>query len=651
METFATLAADLAWLAVWLGAGLLPGVACCSALSARGTSRSGLWPNPELAVFFALCAGFALQVLVLIALGLAGLLRPLPILLSFAALAACSLVYLVRMPEAWQEFARCFRLPGVEWLQVAPILLLILPWVLRPLVPAGGSDSLTYHLPYARFYLDQGGLAVDETLRFPLHTHNINLLYSVAVIRPGTTLAQLLHAGMGWLSMLGVYGMARHWRGWPTALLAAWGTLLFGEFINSFSAAFVDNGAMLYVTAAFLALALWSEGGARSLLWCAALFAGTAMGTKYFGALFTVPLGLWVLWRSRNLGLTIRFAVAVSAVGLFWYLRSWWISGNPVHPFASDIFGYWLRTPEELAATMLELSGHGIDKTWLNFLVLPERMLSESGRFHGSITFGGVLVGAFMLGCLLPWQRPAVRWLQVTCFAWLAFWFFSAQVIRYVMMVLPLMSLSAAMAWSGLFIRLFGWVEPGSARPKPGSGGFEPGAPVTPIVALNSLLLVFVLAGMTGFALRWLYMDLYRVPLMPETRETYLLTTQPSYAMALAADADPRIGKGPVLQIRMAEFPWFFHGTVYGDWVGAHAFSRYGHVGPSGNWEINDAATLYHQIAGTDIKAVVMNKVPEVQFRPQEINSYRTHFEFIKETGNAVLMIPLPDEKAPDPAR
>ncbi|HUF80068.1 MAG TPA: hypothetical protein VMN03_02950 [Burkholderiales bacterium] len=640
METNATLAADVAWLAVWLGASFLSGVACCSVMSARATLRGGLWPNPELAAFFALCAGLALQVLVLIALALVGLLRPVPILLAFVGLAACSLVYLVRIRTAWEDFAACFRLPGAEWLKVVPIVLLILPWVLRPLGPAGGSDSLAYHLPYARFYLEQGGLAVDETLRFPLHTHNINLLYSVAMIRPGATLAQLLHAAMGWLAMLGVYGMARHWRGWPAAVLAAGGMLLLGEFIYSFSAAFVDNGAMVFVTAAFLALVLWSEGGARGLVWCAALFAGTAMGTKYLGAMFTVPLGLLVLWHSRSLGLTIRFALAVAVVGLFWYLRSWWISGNPVHPFAGNVFGYWLWTPDELVGQMLELGGHGVAKTWQNFLLLPERLFSERASFNGSTTFGGLLIGAFMLGCLLlPWQRPAVRWLQLSVFAWLAFWFSSAQVIRYLMLAIPLMSLSAAMAWSGLFMRLLSRRDPDS------------GAPVARLVAFNSIALVFVLSGLIAFAVRWLAIDLQRVPLTAEAREAFVLRTQPSYSVALAAEADPRIGKGPVLQFRLPEFRYFFRGKVYGDWMGPHSFSRYGHVGPSNYWEINDSATLYRQVVGTDIRAVVMNKVPDHQFRPQEIASYRAHFEIIEETEGAVLMIPLPVETSPGPVQ
>lgn len=621
MGTLLTLAVDCAWLAIWIGACALLGAACWVALAERERHGAALWPNPELALFFSIGTGLALHVLLLIALAVSQLLRPLPILLALGTLTACSAAFLVLRPARWKAIAASFHLPLSGWLQVLLVLLLILRWLLHPLAPPDGSDALTYHLPYARFYLEQGGLAVDQTLRFPLHTHNVNLLYATALIRPGATLAQLLHAAMGLLALLGVYGIARHWRGWPTALLAASGMLLLGEFRISFSTAYVDNGVVLYLTAAFLALALWSEGGPRQLLWWAALFAGTAMGTKYFGALFTVPLGLMVLYFSRDLKLTARFALLVSVVGLFWYVRSWLISGNPVHPFAGGLFGYYGWTPDELSLQMRELRQHGVDKTWPNFLLLPLKLFSEWRSFSDSPGQGGILIAAFMSSCLLiRWQRPAVRVLQLTCLAWLLFWFWSSQVIRYLMLVTPLMSLAAAMAWMGLADRL--------RRVPSAQASLKP-------------LLAFVVA-FAGYCFYAIERDLSRFPLFEKPREDYVLRTQPSYELALAAAADARIGTGPVMQFMLPEFRYFYTGTVYGDWMGEHAYHRYGHARPSADWEIDESATLHGKVVAAGIRAVVMNKGPVIQFSPQEIPTYREHFDFVLETDRAVLMIPKP---------
>ena len=637
MQSLLTLVIDLAWLAAWLAGSAAFGLACWVALAPRVEAVREYWPNPELAVFFATATGLALHILLLLALALLHLLRPLPMLALFAAVTAASATYLAATAAGRQVLAATFRRSWGEWLPVLPGVFLLLRWVLRPLTPAGGSDALTYHLPYARFYLEHGALVVDETLRFPLHTHNVNLLFAAALIRPDATVAQGIHAALGLLAVLGVYGLARHWRGWPTAVAAAIGMLFVSEFRFSFTTAFVDNGVVLYVTAAFVALALWSENGPRNLLWWAALFAGTAMGTKYFGALFTLPLGLLVLWSSRSLGLTIRFALAVSAFGLFWYLRSWWISGNPIHPFAGALFGHWLWSPDELVNQMQELKQYGVPRTWLNFLLLPVRLFTESARFNGAPGNAGLLVGAFLLSCLwLPWQRPVVRAMQLTGLAWLLFWFWSSQIIRYLMLVVPLMSLSAAVAWAGLTDRL--------RRP----GGARPDAPRSSGDGASQVLRIFVLITAT-YCVLGIAGDLRKVPLLDHSRAHWLREMQPAWELGSAAAADPRIGDGPLLQFMLPEIRWFYGGTVYGDWMGPWAYQRFGHIGPDGDWEIDPPATLHAKMTAAGIRAALVNKRRVEQFNVRDLPGYGSHFEFVLETDHGALLLPRPDRATVTP--
>ncbi len=63
------------------------------------------------------------------------------------------------------------------------------------------------------------------------------------------------------------------------------------------------------------------------------------------------------------------------------------------------------------------------------------------------------------------------------------------------------------------------------------------------------------------------------------------------------------------------------------------------HIGPTGYWEIDGSETLYLKVMGKGIKAVAMHKHPDV-FWPQDIASYRDHFEIVLETADGVLMIP-----------
>jgi hypothetical protein len=629
-EVLSLISTHYAWLGLWLASAFLTGLALQSAMLDFNRAQSP-WPNAELAVFFGLTGGLAVQILLLIALAVSGQLNPVAIALGNVLLCGSSIGLLRQRPACLLALKTNFHLPRKEWLAVLPIVLIIGAWIIRPLGPAAGSDPLTYHLPYARFYLEQGGLAVNDTLRFPLHTHNINLLYAVALLKPGPVLAQMLHASMGWLSLLGVYGAARAWRGWPTAIAVVFAVLLLDEFIFSFSAAFVDNGLMLFTTAAFLAMTRWQEGQDRGWLWFAALCAGTAMGTKYLGLWFTAPLGLWVLWQSRSLNLSVRFAMLVSAVGLFWYLRSWWLVGNPLHPFAGELFGYSIWTASDLQGQMSELASHGLEKTWLNLLFLPFKMFSEWHRFNGATGNAGLLVGLFMLSCLLlPWQRPVLRPLHLVCLAYLLFWFWTSQVIRYLMIILPLMSVCTMVLWVDL---VSGLLATFAARRKAGKLG-KLNSHAESIALALSLLVVGYLATQR------VYRDLQWIPLSPESQHQALLSSQPAYAPALAALADERIAKGPILQFQLAEIRWFFPGAVYGDWMGRYPFQNFAHIGPSQHWEINHGEVLVEQVKSIGAVAVVFSKVPGIQFRPQALDSYLKDFEIVAESDSAILMVP-----------
>ncbi|MDZ4730819.1 MAG: phospholipid carrier-dependent glycosyltransferase [Xanthomonadales bacterium] len=617
------------WLAVWLSSALVTGLALQSVLLDFSQPRSqpqaqvqSPWPNAELAVFFGISGGLAVQILLLIALAVSGQLNPVAIGLSSALLLGASAWFLWQQPACLAALRSNFDLPFWEWLAILPILLIIGAWLVRPLGPAAGSDSLTYHLPYARFYLEQGGLTLNDTLRYPLHTHNINLLYAVALLKPGPALAQMLHASLGWLSLLGIYGAARAWRGWPTAIAGVVAVLLLDEFVYSFSAAFVDNGLMLFTTAAFLAMTRWQEGQGqeghdRGWLWFAAICAGTAMGTKYLGAWFTVPLGLWVLWQSRSLNLSVRFALLVSAVGLFWYLRSWWLVGNPVHPFAGDLFGYSIWSASDLQGQMTELASHGLDKTWLNLLLLPFKMFSEWHRFNGSVGNAGFLIGLFMASCvLLPWQKPVLKPVHLICLAYLLFWFWTSQVIRYLMIILPLMSLCTMVLWAECISRL----------PRL-------------YVRLGSSSLVLALLILSGLSAQRIYRDMQWIPLTPQGQHKALLNSQPAYAVAIAAMADERIADGPILQFQVQEIRWFFPGAVYGDWMGRYPFQQFAHIGPSDHWEINAGDVLIEQVKSIGAVAVVFRKETD-QFSPQPLESYLNDFEIIEENEATVLMVP-----------
>ena len=56
------------------------------------------------------------------------------------------------------------------------VFMLFSPFLFLPLYPPTAWDEISYHLPYAKYYVEHNGLSVNPFLRYPLYAHNIDLL-------------------------------------------------------------------------------------------------------------------------------------------------------------------------------------------------------------------------------------------------------------------------------------------------------------------------------------------------------------------------------------------------------------------------------------------------------------------------------------------
>jgi len=241
---------------------------------------------------------------------------------------------------------------------IAAALLLGLAALLLAMSAPLEWDELAYHLPYARDYASAGGLVVSENLRYPLHSHNYQLLYAAALLFAHEPAAHLLHALSGALVAAGIYAFARHYFSQVTGILAV---AMFLSFSGSlFDTAYVDLGVAMFVFFAFYSFTLWQQSGKDAFLVLAAFLLAMAAGTKY-QALAQVPaFALALLVAAR--GSWLRPAILACAVFLLfacgWYLRNWLISGDPIHPIGGKIFGFWLWDEGDLAGQAANIAGY-----------------------------------------------------------------------------------------------------------------------------------------------------------------------------------------------------------------------------------------------------------------------------------------------------
>jgi hypothetical protein len=416
-------------------------------------------------------------------------------------------------------------------------------WSIRP---PGMWDDTSYHLPYARHYLEQGGLSVNPYLRFPLFPHHASLWFSVGLMAGSDVHAQVLASAVPTaLTALGVFGVSQWLLGSIRAGCLAVALLMSAAPLHeALGYAYVDHLLMLFVWAAMvcLGLAVQAGGDARRWIVLCGLLAGTAASTKTFGALVSVLMGLTMLlipglrWRAAW-----PYACAVALSGLGWYVRSAAISGDPVHPLGGSVFGHYLWNAADLEAQHQEQATHGVSREWWR---LP----------FGMVAAGlGLLLPAFIV-LLHPRFRSSIWLIWAVLFsAYALIWHTSTQVARYMTAVLPVGAVMvAALCWA--------LTEP--VRVRVGLRGL-PGRPARQ--ALTGLALVLLAAplvsafeGMSGRLYRW----------------TETLSGRSGYEIMRHASAFKELHGTRLVHVGYENAVYFFEGTAVGDWFGPGRYSQ-----------------------------------------------------------------------------
>jgi len=379
--------------------------------------------------------GLTLLALCFLLLGLLGRFDPL----SLATVAALAFVVGVlavhdlvrrrrRTPECIDlgELTELRQVAAWVWLV---ILLALLPFLLRPMNPPLEWDELMYHLPYVRFWAEQGRLAIDEGSRYPYFPYAYHMLYVPAFVLGSDVLPHLVHGLAGWLTAVLIVSFGlRHYG--PAVALVAMILFFAGTGSWQFSSAYIDLALTLFVNAALLTLLLARQERRDGWFYVSALLIGMAAGTKYQALTFCL------LWLVLALALRPRPAVLAGALliaaiaGGFWYLRNFIVTGDPFHPLGGGLFGFHLWDATDLKDQLAD-ARKGID--------LPPPLLWLPA-----------------LGALALWRTHAgvTRQMLLVAAAMVLVWLMTSGNERYLMPALPLLSLLAALS----LVQAWRWV-------------------------------------------------------------------------------------------------------------------------------------------------------------------------------------------------
>jgi 4-amino-4-deoxy-L-arabinose transferase-like glycosyltransferase len=479
-----------------------------------------------------------------------------PVFIGFLALVACGLRHTQRLlAAALKAGKRPFDRFHV--LIVTLLALTVLgPVFYSALYPPTAVDALAYHLPAARSYLRFHQVRPLPYLRFPVLPSLGEMLFAGAMLLFDDVTAQLVEflffalvlAALGsWAKRLGqpLAGL------WSVGLLA--GT---PSFMYFGSTAYVDVGLAAFATLGFYALYCYGESGEGAWLTLAGSFGGCAAGTKHSGLLLLVVFSAIAVVKARRRRAGIRrllpFVGAGVAFGSPWYLWNAYWTGNPVWPFLGHVFGYGFWTRTDVAMLDWSLQGYGWGRSLRSLLLLPWNL-----AFHKPVGEPAFQPALFVLLPVTVWwafRRREGRGLLFAVVAYVAFWFYTSQQLRFLFPVLPILALQNSRALEQL------------------TAGLRRSASVW--VQRVAVGLVYVGFSYPPLGLSLLAARSAALPTTPSARDVFLQQWLPSYV--IYRDLNNRYGRSyRIYALHDEAMKYYCDGTAIGDWFGV---GRYGDV-------------------------------------------------------------------------
>lgn len=395
-----SLAGVVIWLTVtWLGAGL------GRRLAGKLVADDG--PATRLVISTGLGLG-SLSLLVQ-AVGLLGLLRPVPVLglllvLGFAFWRDLWASLRDLRGVQWPRPANGFQ----RWLLVYAAVSLLLTFLIA-LAPPTGWDTLVYHLTGPRFFVESGRFVHPVDLPYLGFPQLGEMHFTLGLLLGSERAAPLFHFGYGLLAVALTALLARRVFGEAASWVAAALLLSVPTLLSLMTRAYVDAMLMFYATAAVYAFLRWREqrmdgeaADKRGWLLVLGAFCGFCGGAKYTAVAIPFALGASLVWVSRRdglwtivkrLALIAVVAVAVVAPGL---LENWLTTGNPVYPFFFSDGMYW----DDWRAWWYDRPGTGLvpKETWrLLTAPLEATILGTEGTDFYEATIGPLLLPSVAL--------------------------------------------------------------------------------------------------------------------------------------------------------------------------------------------------------------------------------------------------------------
>ena len=430
------------WCLMTIGIGRL----CLSIMAIRFASRSE-------GLFLSAGTGLVITGYTVFLLGVMKSLYPFSIGILLTSLALCSAAGWLRPIRTTPSAPSAPTGDLVRELSAVLLLgiILIASFVLT-LTPEIGKDALIYHLAVPKLYLLHHGFYFIPGNAFAGYPLLSEMHYLLALFLQNDILAKAMNFVILCGILIGMNLFARHVL--QNQRFSSLSMVIFASIPSVFAvshAAYNDLFVTFFTLAAIYSFFRWSEERLTAWLILCGLFSGSAAACKYTALLLT-PIGcLGILWLAKRSGNGARetfrhlalYAATALIAGSPFYLKNWIVTGNPFYPFFYGIFGGKGWDPDQARLYDLLIQNLGMGRNLLDYLLLPWN-LSLRAKMDG-IEFDGILGPIFLLtlpflAALRHWETP-LRMMLIYVLLTFCFWASSAQQIRYLIPLFPLLAI------------------------------------------------------------------------------------------------------------------------------------------------------------------------------------------------------------------
>ncbi|MFH1314582.1 MAG: hypothetical protein ABIJ00_15350 [Candidatus Eisenbacteria bacterium] len=359
----------------------------------------------------------------------------------------------MRLPGLFRNLKPGTR-PRVILALTAVVVVCIAMNSLGTLAPVSSMDALAYHFAAPKVYIEHH--KIIETPWLHWHSYQpftVQMLFTLGMLLRNAALGSLFHYGFGVLIAAGIAVFCLRYFPGNTSLLSVAIFYTTGLMTWQATSGFIDLGLAFFAFLAVFGFLRWLETSHRHWLALSGVFAGFAAGCKTTGGVVVVALAAMLICRLmlvkgrsvssavRDVGVFVSLAILIASP---WYIKSLVQTGNPVFPFLYTIFGGKNWDGEASATLRGALRVYGFGYGIKELIMAPWNITLRGESFDYGQLVGPLYLSFIPLSLLYIRKSMVIRTLLIFCGLVFCVWFSQSQQIRFLLPVLPFLSVIAA---------------------------------------------------------------------------------------------------------------------------------------------------------------------------------------------------------------